>query len=504
MTANSTDINECENAALHPPFPNIFEKSRPGRRCLAPPDDSLFDPFESDMKGLLREKPAELPEVSEVDLIRHYIGLSNRNYGVDNGFYRLGSCTMKYNPKINDVTSGLTGFTELNPNQDPSECQGALMLMKDLEEWLSLIYGMDAFTLQPAAGAHGEFTGLLIIKKYLQSKGQGSRREMLIPDSAHGTNPASAVMAGFSTVEVKSNDRGLVDLDDLRKKLGDGDGTAGIMMTNPNTLGLFEEDVLTISELVHKAGGQLYYDGANANAITEIAKPGDMGFDVIHLNLHKSFSTPHGGGGPGSGPVGVKKHLSGFLPNPRIVETEDGMLGLVNQPDSIGRMKVHYGNFLVAVRAYTYIRMLGADGLKRMSESAVLNANYLRAKISKFLHVPYDRVCMHEFVASGEPLAKETGVHTLDIAKSLLDYRVHPPTTYFPLIVKEAIMIEPTETETRETLDYFVDVLKTIVERAKSDPEWLHGAPHFTPVRRLDDVLAARKPDTRYRSCLGD
>jgi glycine dehydrogenase subunit 2 len=409
---------------------------------------------------------------------------------------------MKYNPKISDITSSLAGFAELHPYQDPSECQGALMLMRDLEEWLSLIYGMDAFTLQPAAGAHGEFTGLLIIKKYLESKGQGSRREMLIPDSAHGTNPASAVMAGFSTVEVKSNDRGLVDLDDLRKKLNDR--TAGMMMTNPNTLGLFEEDVLSISEMVHKAGGQLYYDGANANAISEIAKPGRMGFDVIHLNLHKSFSTPHGGGGPGSGPVGVKKHLSQFLPNPRIVETDGGLLGWMNQPDSIGRMKVHYGNFLVAVRAYTYIRMLGAEGLRRMSECAVLNANYLRVKISEFLRVPYDRVCMHEFVASGEPLAKETGVHTIDIAKSLLDYRVHPPTTYFPLIVKEAIMIEPTETESRETLDSFVQVLRTIVEQARNDPGWLHGAPHYTLVRRLDDVLAARKPDTRYRACPGD
>jgi len=422
---------------------------------------------------------------------------------VDSGFYPLGSCTMKYNPKINDVTSSMPGFTDLHPNQDPVDCQGALALMKELETWLSRIFGMDAFTLQPAAGAHGEFTGLLIIKKYLQSIGQGVRREMLIPDSAHGTNPASAVMAGFETVEVKSDDRGLVDLNDLRGKLSEK--TAGIMMTNPNTLGLFEESVLEIAKMVHDAGGLLYYDGANANAISEIARPGDMGFDVIHLNLHKTFSTPHGGGGPGSGPVGVKKHLEPFLPNPRIFEREDGLLDWEYKPGSIGRMKTAYGNFLVVVRAYTYIRMLGAEGLKRMSECAVLNANYLRVKIADFLHVPYNRTCMHEFVASGDPLAKETGVHTLDVAKSLLDYRVHPPTTYFPLIVKEAIMIEPTETESRETLDRFVQVLRIIVDRAHTDAEWLHGAPHYTPVRRLDDVLAARKPDVRYKhDCTGD
>jgi glycine dehydrogenase subunit 2 len=463
---------------------------------LKPPDDSLFDP--SEMAGILREHPAQLPEISEVDLVRHFIGLSNRNFGVDNGFYPLGSCTMKYNPKINDVTSNLPGFTDLHPYQDAEDCQGSLQLMYELERMLSKIFGMAAFTLQPAAGAHGEFTGLLIIKKYLASIGQGNRNEMIIPDSAHGTNPASAVMAGFKTVETKSNERGLVDLEALKTHLSEK--TAGIMMTNPNTLGLFEEDVLKIAELVHDAGGQLYYDGANANAIAEIARPGDMGFDVIHLNLHKTFSTPHGGGGPGAGPVGVKKHLMKFLPNPRIVVREDGLFDWADNPDSIGRMKMFYGNFLVLVRAYTYIRMLGASGIRRMSEIAVLNANYLRTKISKFLDVPYNRTCMHEFVASGENFAKETGCHTLDIAKTLLDYRVHPPTVYFPLIVKEAIMVEPTETENRETLDHFVEVLKTIIERAKTDPDWLHGAPHFTPVRRLDDVQAARQPNVKYSS----
>jgi glycine dehydrogenase subunit 2 len=355
---------------------------------------------------------------------------------------------------------------------------------------------MDAFTLQPAAGAHGEFTGLLIIKKYLQSKGEERRREMLIPDSAHGTNPASAVMAGFRVLEVKSNKRGLVDLEDLRTKLSEN--TAGIMMTNPNTLGLFEEDVVEIAGMIHEAGGQLYYDGANANAISEIARPGDMGFDVIHLNLHKTFSTPHGGGGPGSGPVGVRSHLEPFLPNPRIVRRSDGLLDWADQPDSIGRMKSYYGNFLVLVRAYTYMRMLGAEGLKRMSRAAVLNANYLRVRISRFLDVPYNRTCMHEFVASADKLARETGVRTVDIAKALLDYKVHPPTVYFPLIVKEALMIEPGETETRESLDHFAAALKTIVEKARTDPDWLHGAPHFTPVRRLDDVLAARKPNVRF------
>ena len=485
---------KAELRNLHQEFPTIFEKSKAGRTCLKPPDDSLFIP--SGLDGMLRDTPAALPEIGEVDLIRHFVGLSNRNFGVDNGFYPLGSCTMKYNPKINDVTSAMPGFTDLHPYQDPEECQGSLAMLHELEQMLSTIFGMAAFSLQPAAGAHGEFTGLLIIKKYLQSIGQGNRNEIIIPDSAHGTNPASAVMAGFKTVETKSNERGLVDVEALKSHLSDK--TAGIMMTNPNTLGLFEEDVLEIADLVHQAGGQLYYDGANANAIAEIARPGDMGFDVIHLNLHKTFSTPHGGGGPGAGPVGVKEHLAKFLPNPRIVVREDGLFDWEDNPESIGRMKMFYGNFLVLVRAYTYIRMLGAKGIRRMSEIAVLNANYLRTKISKFLDVPYNRTCMHEFVASGEKFAKETGCHTLDIAKTLLDYRVHPPTVYFPLIVREAIMIEPTETENRETLDHFVDVLQTIIERGKTDPEWLHGAPHFTPVRRLDDTLAARQPNVCF------
>ncbi len=498
MTTDSIDA-KIEMNSLHQEFPTVFEKSKPGRSCVGTPDDSLSgdSPFdESEMKGCLRETPAKLPEVSENELARHFIGLSRRNFGVDNGFYPLGSCTMKYNPKINDITSNMPGFTDLHPYQEPEECQGSLLMMRDLETWLSRIFGMDAFTLQPAAGAHGEFTGLLIIKKYLQSKGEGHRKDMFIPDSAHGTNPASATMAGFRVVEIKSNDRGLVDVDVLKEKLSGN--TAGIMMTNPNTLGLFEEDVLEIADLIHEAGGQLYYDGANANAISEIARPGDMGFDVIHLNLHKTFSTPHGGGGPGSGPVGVKKHLAPFLPNPRIFEREDGILDWTDIPDSIGRMKLYYGNFLVLIRAYTYLRMLGAEGVKRMSEIAVLNANYLRVKISKFLDVPYNRMCMHEFVASAERLAKENNVRTLDIAKTLLDCNVHPPTVYFPLIVKEALMIEPTETETIETLDHFVEVLMGIVEMAKTNPEWLHDAPHYTVVRRLDDVLAARKPNVNF------
>jgi glycine dehydrogenase subunit 2 len=491
-TEDKNTTADFEN--LQQEFPTLFAKSRTGRSCVQPQVDPMFDP--SGFKGLLRDNPARLPEICEVDLVRHFVGLSNRNFGIDNGFYPLGSCTMKYNPKINDLTSNFPGFTELHPYQDAEECQGALQMMRDLEKMFSVIFGMNAFSLQPAAGAHGEFTGLLIIKKYLESKGQGHRNEMLIPDSAHGTNPASAVMAGFKTIEIKSNDRGLLDVDILRDALNTN--TAGIMMTNPNTLGLFEEDVLEIADLVHGAGGQLYYDGANANAIAEIARPGDMGFDVIHLNLHKTFSTPHGGGGPGSGPVGVMEHLAQFLPNPRIIERDDGLLDWGDNPHSIGRMKMFYGNFLVLVRAYTYIRMLGAKGLRKMSEVSVLNANYLRTKISRFLDVPYNRTCMHEFVASGEKLAKETGCHTFDIAKTLLDYRVHPPTVYFPLIVKEAIMIEPTETESRENLDHFVEVMKTIVEKAKTDPDWLHNAPHYTPLRRLDDVLAARKPDVCF------
>ncbi len=493
MTTGSTE-KEAETRCLHPGFPTIFEKSKPGRSSVATADEPVFDAGEFD--GYLRDVPAELPEVAEVDLMRHFIGLSNRNFGVDNGFYPLGSCTMKYNPKINDVTSNLPGFTDLHPYQDAEDCQGALVLLKDVETILCSVFGMDAFTLQPAAGAHGEFTSLLLFKKYFQSRGEEHRVEMLIPDSAHGTNPASAAMAGFKTVEVKSNDRGLVDVDSVKEKLSDA--TAGIMMTNPNTLGLFEEDVCEISKLVHDAGGLLYYDGANANAISEIVRPGDMGFDAIHLNLHKTFSTPHGGGGPGSGPVGVKKNLEPFLPNPRIDVREDGLLDFVDLPGSIGRMKMYYGNFLVVIRAYTYLRMLGAAGLKRMSEIAVLNANYLRVKISKFLEVPYNRTCMHEFVASADKLTTETGVRTLDIAKALLDYRVHPPTVYFPLIVREALMIEPTESESKETLDNFVEVMKAIVEKAHEDPDWLKDAPHYTPVRRLDDVLAARHPDVCF------
>ena len=493
MTTESKDT-EIRERCLHEPFPTIFEKSVPGRKCVDTSDGSRF--VSADLDGYLRDKPAELPEIAEIDLVRHYIGLSNRNFGVDSGFYPLGSCTMKYNPKINDVTSSFAGFVDLYPYQDPIECQGALILIKDLETWFSRLFGMDAFTLQPAAGAHGEFTGLLLIKKYLQSKGEGHRREMLIPDSAHGTNPASAVMAGFKAIEVKSDDRGLVDIEDLKAKISDN--TAGIMMTNPNTLGLFEEDIVGIAELIHEAGGQLYYDGANANAIAEITRPGDMGFDVIHLNPHKTFSTPHGGGGPGSGPVGVKEHLEPFLPNPRIVQGREGLLEWADLPDSIGRVKTFYGNFLVLVRTYTYIRMLGADGLKRMSEMAVLNANYLRVKISELIDVPYNRTCMHEFVASLDKLTQETGVRTLDVAKALLDFKVHPPTTYFPLIVREALMIEPTETESKETLDRFIEVLSVIFRIAHDDPEWLKGAPHYTPVRRLDDVLAARKPNVCF------
>jgi len=494
MTIKSIETTE-ESMKLHPPYPTIFEKSVTGRRCVKATDDSLLD--KKELEGYTRETPLVLPEVSEVDLTRHYIGLSNRNFGVDNGFYPLGSCTMKYNPKINDITSGFAGFTSLHPYQDVEECQGALQLIKETEEWFSRIFGMHSFTLQPAAGAHGELTAMLIFRKYFQSRGEDNRTEMFIPDSAHGTNPASATMAGFKTVEIKSNDRGLVDVEALKEKLSEN--TAGIMMTNPNTLGLFEEDVLEIAKLVHDAGGLLYYDGANANAISEIVKPGDMGFDAVHLNLHKSFSTPHGGGGPGSGPVGVGESLAKFLPNPRIVEQEDGMLEFEWQPESIGRMKMYYGNFLVVTRAYTYLRMLGAQGLKRMSENAVLNANYLRARISEFLEVPYNRTCMHEFVASAEKLLKETGVKTLDIAKALLDYGVHPPTVYFPMIVHEAIMIEPTETESKETLDRFVEVMRMIVEKAKTDPQWLKEAPHYTVVRRLDDVRAARQPDICYR-----
>lgn len=446
-------------------------------------------------ENLKRIKSARLPQISEPQLIRHYNNLSKKNFGVDNGFYPLGSCTMKYNPKINEVISRLENFTNIHPYQDEEDIQGALQLMYELDVILCEITGMDKFTLQPSAGAHGELTCLFIINAYHREKGN-KRKNIIIPDSAHGTNPASVTMAGYNTVTVDSDEKGKVDIKKLSKLLDEN--TAGLMLTNPNTLGLFDENILKISEMVHDAGGLVYYDGANLNAIMGIAKPRDMGFDIVHLNLHKTFSTPHGGGGPGSGPIGVKKELSKFLPVPTVEVNSKGRYYLdYDKKDSIGKVKAFYGNFNVLIKAYSYILSLGAQGLKRVSQLAVLNANYLKKHLSKYYYLPYPEICMHEFVISAI-WQKEKGIRALDIAKRLMDFGFHPPTIYFPLIVKEALMIEPTETENKETLDMFINTMKQIAEEADENPEILKSAPHKTPVKRLDEVKAAKDLILKY------
>ncbi len=471
----------------------IFELSRPGRKAYSLP---ACDVPEQEAAGLvpreyLREADARLPEVSEVDAVRHFVGLSGRNHGVDSGFYPLGSCTMKYNPKINEDMARLPGFARVHPYQRIETVQGCLELLYRLDGMLSEITGMERISLQPAAGAHGEVTGLMIIKAYHEHRGEGKRKKILVPDTAHGTNPASAAMIGFEVIQVKSDQRGNVDLDTLKAVMNDE--IAGLMLTNPSTLGLFEENICEIARIVHEAGGLLYYDGANANAILGICRPGDMGFDVVHLNLHKTFSTPHGGGGPGAGPVGVKKELVPFLPGP-MIEFDGGKYTLDHErPLSIGRVKSFYGNFGVAARAYAYILSMGAEGLRRVSETAVLNANYIMNRLKEHFLLPYDRVCMHEFVLSAQK-QKEKGVAALDIAKRLLDFGYHPPTIYFPLIVREAMMIEPTETESRETLDEFIEAMLLIAKEAEEDPEKVKGAPYTTPISRLDEAKAARSP----------
>ncbi len=476
----------------------IFEESVSGRKGYSLPDldvpaqelDQLL-PLE-----LLRQQAPVLPEVSEVDVIRHFTRLSERNHGVDSGFYPLGSCTMKYNPKINEDVAVLAGFQSIHPYQPESSCQGALEVLFDLEKCLCAITGMDAFTLQPAAGAHGELTGLMLIKAYHHHRGQlDQKREVIVPDSAHGTNPASAALCGFKVVEVPSDARGNVDVAALRQVVGPQ--TAALMLTNPNTLGLFEEHIEEIAQLIHEAGGLLYYDGANANAILGVTRPGDMGFDVVHLNLHKTFAAPHGGGGPGSGPVGVKKDLIPFLPVPRVIQEAEGYRFDFDFPQSIGKVKAYYGNFLVALKAYTYIRQMGPSGLKAVAENAVLNANYLMEQLKEYYDLPYQRRCMHEFVLSGAR-QKEYGVKTLDLAKGLLDYGIHAPTIYFPLIVEEALMIEPTETESKATLDQFIALMIKMAQEAIESPEKLHQAPQRLPVRRLDEAGAARNPDLKW------
>lgn len=472
--------------------PTIYELSSPGRVGVRFPKPDV--PETELPKGFIRED-LPLPELAEVDVIRHFTHLSTLNYSVDGGFYPLGSCTMKYNPKINEEAARLPGFAFTHPLQPTETIQGNLALMYQLQEWLKEISGFAGISLQPAAGAHGELTGVLIIRKYHLSRGDTKRTKMLIPDSAHGTNPASSAMAGFEVVPIPSDARGNVDLDAL--KAACDDQVAGLMLTNPNTLGLFDEHVLKVAEIIHAAGGLLYGDGANMNALLGITRPGDLGIDVMHFNLHKTFSTPHGGGGPGSGPVGVAKHLVDFLPDPIVEIIEEGddelapLYGFVTPAKTIGRVKSFQGHFGVMVRAYTYIAMHGPDGLRMIAEDAVLNANYLLSQVRKSYTLPYDRICMHEFVLEGR-WDDAPEVHALDIAKRLMDYKFHPPTNYFPLIVHEALMIEPTETESKQTLDRFAQVLNKIAEEAHTTPELLKEAPHDTPVGRLDEVKAAR------------
>lgn len=444
-------------------------------------------------KDLLRTSDTELPQMSELEVMRHYKELSDLNFCIEKGFYPLGSCTMKYNPKVNEFLSTLEGFN-IHPNTSDKNAQGALKLMYDLQTALLKITGMDAITLKPSAGAHGEMTGMMIIKKYFDSIGE-KRTKVIIPDSAHGTNPASAKMAGFDIVEIKSNEKGQVDIDSLKAVLNED--VAAIMMTNPNTLGIFEERVEEISKLMHDNGSLLYYDGANFNAIMGYTNPKLMGFDVVHLNLHKTFSTPHGGGGPGAGPVAVVEKLKDFLPTPTIEFDGNKYFRNYNVKNSIGSIKDFYGNFSVFVRAYAYILMLGQN-LKHASENAVLNANYIKEKLKKYYDLPYDEPCMHEFVLSGEKQKQESGVSTLHIAKALMDGNTHPPTVYFPLIVHEAIMIEPTESEQKEKLDEFVDTMIEIAKMAKDNPEEILSAPHTTPVKKIDEVTAARHPDLKF------
>lgn len=475
----------------------IFEISKPGRSAadVSASDVPVVNIDDVIGRQYLRND-LDLPEVAEIDLVRHYTNLSRRNFGVDLGFYPLGSCTMKYNPKINENVAALPGFTGLHPNASDEFAQGNLQLLYEMQKYLCGIFGMAEFTLQPAAGAHGELTGVMMIKKYFESKGQ-KRPTILIPDTAHGTNPASGALCGFDTITLRSNSEGGVDIEHLNSLMTED--VAGLMLTNPNTLGLFERNIEQVAQIVHSKGGLLYGDGANANAFLGKTRPGDLGFDVIQLNLHKTFATPHGGGGPGSGPVGVSEALVNYLPVPRIVKNDSTYSWSANFPDTIGRVRAFYGNFNVIVKAYAYIRSLGAEGLTRATEMAVLNANYIKEKLKPYYDLPYDRVCMHECVFSGNRQVAQSGVHTSDIAKRLIDFGYHPPTIYFPLIVPEALMIEPTETESKETLDAFCDAMIAIAQEAKENPQRVKDAPLSTPVSRLDEVLAARKPDVCWK-----
>jgi glycine dehydrogenase subunit 2 len=473
----------------------IFEISQPGRRAYSLPDLDVPEADMGELAGLIRTDEALLPEVSELDLVRHFTALSQKNHGVDSGFYPLGSCTMKYNPKRNERAARLDGFAKIHPLQPEETVQGALELLYQLQLDLAAITGMDHVSLQPAAGAQGEWTGLMMIRQYHVQKGEPKRTKVIVPDSAHGTNPASVSMAGLETVTIPSNSDGSVDLAALQQAVGED--TAALMLTNPSTLGLFESQIVEIARIVHEAGGLLYYDGANMNAILGYARPGDMGFDVVHLNLHKTFSTPHGGGGPGAGPVGVKSFLEPYLPKPTIQARQGRFEFNWDRPLSIGKVKGFYGNFGILVRAYTYIRTMGPDGLKQVSESAVLAANYLLSQLKEDYDAPFAGPCKHEFVLSGNR-QKANGVRTLDIAKRLLDFGIHPPTIYFPLIVEECLMIEPTECESKETLDQFVSIMRQVAREAAEQPAYVLAAPHNTIVSRLDEVSAARTPILRH------
>lgn len=472
----------------------IFERSREGRGCAILP--GLDVPAAELPEALRRGRKLHLPQIAEVDISRHYTALMKRTHGVNDGFYPLGSCTMKYNPKINDEMAGLPGFSKIHPFQPAHTVQGCLKALCMAEELLCEITGMDGMTFQPAAGAHGEFTGLMLIQAYHESRGDQKRTKIIVPDPAHGTNPASASMVGYEVVSIPSNSEGCVDLEKLRAAVGED--TAGLMLTNPNTVGIFDKNILEITRIIHDAGGLNYYDGANLNAVMGMVRPGDMGFDVIHLNLHKTFSTPHGGGGPGSGPVGCKELLKPFLPVFHQVREGDSCQ-FDTPAQSIGSVKAFYGNFLVVLRALTYVLTLGAEGIPEASANAVLNANYLMHELAGLYEMAYDGPCMHEFVMSLSKLKKENGVSAMDIAKSLLDHGIHPPTMYFPLIVEEALMVEPTETESKETLDQAAAVFRSIYETALSDPQSLHEAPVRTPIRRPDELGAARNPKLRYQ-----
>lgn len=471
----------------------LFEKSREGRGCAILPecDVPVVLPQEKDA----RKQPLHMPALSEPELSRHYTELAHKTRGVNDGFYPLGSCTMKYNPRVNEQIAALEGFNQIHPLQPQDTVQGCMEVMALAEKYLCEITGMDHMTLQPAAGAHGELTGLLLMKAYHTSKGNTHKTRILVPDSAHGTNPASAAMAGYTVVSIPSGDDGCVDIEQLKEAAGDD--IAGLMLTNPNTVGLFDKNIREITQIVHDCGGLCYYDGANLNAVMGIVRPGDMGFDIVHLNLHKTFSTPHGGGGPGAGPVGCKEELAQFLPSV-LVEKDGDELHFTKPEHSIGEMKSFYGNFLVVVKALTYILTLGREGIPQASSNAVLNANYMMNQLKDLYTMAYDDICMHEFVMSLADLKKDTGISAMDIAKGLLDNNIHPPTMYFPLIVEEALMVEPTETESRETLDEAVAVFRQLHAQAAADPEGLHHAPTKTPVTRLDEVGAARHPHLRY------